>query len=277
MSDENATTAGDEAGVEENGSQTATHTATESSNTIPFVGEWRRLISTTNWDKGRIVFEWRVAMQEAGSDPADYSDEEWSEIVGGVTPQHVGRLRRVFGRFHEVHEAYQGLYWSHFCAAVDWEDAEMWLEGAVQNGWSVSKMRKQRWETLGSPADEEPQSSDIVETEPEVEQQLDDHDDSVAPQIIDDGSLEMVAAATDRDDDAASDPSLTVFSSDEEPTAPPVRPFEKLAELPEDMATAFEDFKLSILQHKMNGWKEIAQEDVLASLDSLRALALAPS
>ena len=33
--------------------------------------------------------------------------------------------------------------------AVDWDDAEMWLEGAVQSQWSVSAMRRQRVETLG--------------------------------------------------------------------------------------------------------------------------------
>jgi hypothetical protein len=253
-------------------------TLTASDSTIPFVGEWRRLMSTTNWDKGRIIFEWREAMQDSDADPAEYTDEEWSNIVGGVTPQHVGRLRRVFGRFHEVHDAYKGLYWSHFCAAVDWEDAEMWLEGAIQNSWSVTKMRKQRWETLGSPADEEPHDEDIIVAEPEVEQQLDDHDDGPDAQIIDDSKLAQVEAASDSDDDSESenDPSMAAYASEDAPETL-VRPFANLAELPEDMATAFEDFKLSILQHKMNGWKEIAQEDVLASLDSLRALALSPS
>jgi len=250
-----------------------------SENTIPFVGQWRRLVSTTNWDKGRIIYEWRIAMQDSEADAASYTDEEWSQIVGGVTPQHVGRLRRVFSRFHESHEAYQGLYWSHFCSAVDWEDAEMWLEGAVQNGWPVSKMRKQRWETLGSKPEDEPLEADIVTSEPDEESNLDlAENESIPPNIINDGNLELVAgahdgAATDHD----GDPSLTVFSNEDEKSEPLVRPFAKLAELPEDLATAFEDFKLAILQHKMSGWKEVSQADVLGSLDSLRALALAPS
>jgi len=46
---------------------------------------------------------------------------------------------------------YEGLYWSHLQAALDWDDAEMWLEGAIQNQWSVSQMRGQRWETLETP------------------------------------------------------------------------------------------------------------------------------
>ena len=74
------------------------------------------------------------------------SDEAWSREVGGVSPQHVGRLRRTYERFGAVHKQYPGLYWSHFQAALDWPDAEMYLEGAVQNDWSVSQMRNQRWE-----------------------------------------------------------------------------------------------------------------------------------
>jgi hypothetical protein len=260
-------------------SQTEVQDNYNSASTIPFVGQWRRLISTTNWDKGRIVYEWRIAMQDSGAEPASYTDEEWSQIVGGVTPQHVGRLRRVFGRFHETHEAYQGLYWSHFCAAVDWEDAEMWLEGAVQSGWSVSQMRTQRWETLGSKPGDKPLDADIVASEPDEEHGLDlAEDESIPPHIIDQGNLELVAGDSDSSNgDSDNDPSLTVFSNEDEKSEPPVRPFAKFAELPADLATAFEDFKLAILQHKMSGWKEVSQADVLGSLDSLRALALAPS
>jgi hypothetical protein len=49
-----------------------------------------------------------------------------------------------------------------------------------------------------------------------------------------------------------------------------------LAELPEDLAEAFESFKLSIVRHRLAGWHEAARDDVLAALDALRELALAP-
>ena len=258
-------------------SDTSQPTATVSDNTIPFVGQWRQLISTTNWEKGRIIQSWRESMEAAQADEASYTDEAWSQIVGGVTPQHVGRLRRVYARFHDSYEEYQGLYWSHFCAAIDWEDAEMWLEGAVQNGWSVSQMRNQRWETLGSIAQDKPKPDDIVASEP-VEETVAELDEAapVAPQILDDAALELVQPAGEPTEDV-SDPSLTVFSSEDEPSAPAIQPFAALAELPEDLATAFEDFKLAILHHKMSGWQEISQADVLAAIDSLHSLALAPS
>ena len=44
-----------------------------------------------------------------------------------------------------------------------------------------------------------------------------------------------------------------------------------------DLAEAFESFKLAVLRHKMNGWEEVSREDVLASLEALKQLVLAPS
>src|SRR5687767_12291642 len=112
--------------------------------TAPFLGRWNRLVSTTNWEKGCIIHDWRDALIASDAPAAEYSDDAWSSRVGSVTPQHVGRLRRVFDRFGNAHDNYAGLYWSHFQAAIDWNDAEMWLEGAVQNRWSVAAMRRER-------------------------------------------------------------------------------------------------------------------------------------
>ena len=56
-----------------------------------------------------------------------------------------------------------------------------------------------------------------------------------------------------------------------------VRPFENLPELPDDLAEAFDTFKLAILHHKTDGWKQISCDAVLESLNALKALALAPS
>ena len=119
------------------------------------VGQWNQLESTTNWEKGRIICDWREALMIQGAAVTEYSDEAWAQLVGGVTSQHVGRLRRVYQRFGETQIQYPGLYWSHFQATLDWDDAPMWLEGAIQNEWSVSQMRGKRWETLGTPPEEQ--------------------------------------------------------------------------------------------------------------------------
>jgi hypothetical protein len=56
-----------------------------------------------------------------------------------------------------------------------------------------------------------------------------------------------------------------------------VRPFAELPPLPADVNDAFESYKLCILRHKLAGWEEISRDDMLASLDSLKQLALAPA
>ena len=57
----------------------------------------------------------------------------------------------------------------------------------------------------------------------------------------------------------------------------PIRPFENLPALPDDLKEAFELFKLAILSHKISGWTEISAEQVLCVLESLKRLALAPA
>jgi hypothetical protein len=249
-----------------------------------YVGRWNRLISKTNWEKGLIIFEWRAALQQADVPASSYTDDAWSQQVGGVTPQHVGRLRRVHERFAEVQQQYAGLFWSHFQAALDWPDAEMYLEGAVQNGWSVAQMRTQRWEAMGGEPELEPQAADDVATE--LDEDVSAGNDSPLPATISE-SMGEVHGADDFSEYDASDPvpfdSNVPSMSDEMNAAPGVsvapllRPFESLPPLPEDLKEAFELMKLAILAHKVCAWAEIARDDVLSVLESLKQLALAPA
>ena len=156
-----------------------------------YVGRWNRLISTTNWEKGRIICQWREAL--AGRRPAaSCTDDAWSRQVANVTPQHVGRLRRVFERFGQVFDQYAGLYWSHFQAAIDWPDAEMYLEGAVQNDWSVSQMRHQRWEAMGGSPELKPHDADLIVSE--QDEDISASDDHPLPAAISDSPGEVHAA-----------------------------------------------------------------------------------
>lgn len=245
-----------------------------------YLGRWNRLVSTTNWEKGRIIAAWREALLEAGAPAADCTDEAWSRRVGNVSPQHVGRLRRVWERFSSVQTQYAGLFWSHFQAALDWLDAEMWLEGAVQNEWSVAGMRRQRWETLGAPADLKPRDEDIVQADFDEDADLAGEKDS-ANAISD--SLGVVHPDEAADDVAQDEPAPFDESDaalDSVATAAgvePVRPFEHLAALPSDLNEAFELFKLAILHHKISAWQEVACRDVVAALDALKQLATAPT
>lgn len=257
---------------------------------VAFVGRWRGLISTTNWEKGRIIFEWRETLRTSGAPAQEFSDDAWSRRVGQVSGQHAGRLRRVYDRFHEVRESYAGLYWSHFQAAIDWNDAEMWLEGAVQSKWSVSEMRARRWETLGDKRNGRPNDDEIVEAEFD-----EDADPAASPELAEvrnpdedaEKSSRAGVAAKERssreDDDAETDAISGVpfdANASDYPADSPsalVRPFEHLAALPDDLAEAFESFKLALLHHKLAGWRDISRDDVLQSLEALKQLALAPT
>jgi hypothetical protein len=249
----------------------------------PFVGRWNRLISTTNWEKGRIISEWRERLMEAGAPAAAYCDEAWSRRVGAVSPQHVGRLRRVYQRFGTVHDDYPGLYWSHFQAAVDWHDAEMWLEGAVASGWSVARMRAERWQALGSLPDEAPREEDVVAAE--LDEDYEPADDS-APQTIRESLREVrgLEGETGREGRAGASEESAVAAPWEEPggtkapvaTAPAVGPFGDLPPLPPDLAEALDALKLAILRQKRSGWREVSLADVLAALDALGQLARSP-
>jgi hypothetical protein len=246
----------------------------------PFIGQWNQLISTTNWDKGQIICQWRELLQANDVPASDFSDEAWSQLVGGVTPQHVGRLRRTFERFGHVFKEYDGIYWSHFYAAIDWDDAEMWLEGAVQNKWSISGMRQQRWETLGKVGDP-PRPTEIVETESAEETQslaLSENTRNNDRDYIE-GPVHDGPDWGDDDQASGAGKSTTAEIDNEIETPKPhaIRPFESFTDLPDDVLEAASAFKVAIIRHKAAGWSEITSDDMIGLLDALKQLAsLAP-
>lgn len=250
----------------------------------PFIGQWNQLISTTNWDKGKIIFEWRESLKDTEVPSTEYSDETWSQMVGGVTAQHVGRLRRTFERFGHVHTEYAGIYWSHFYAALDWDDAEMWLEGAVQSKWSVSGMRQQRWETLGK-LGQPPVDSEIVSVESAEEAQSLALSEGTRKNDRDyiEGPVHEGPDWGDEDSGnkppsgSSSDGSTADVDELDEPVKPhAIRPFESFTDLPEDVLEAAGAFKVAIVRHKAEEWAEVSQDDMVGLIDALKQLALLP-
>jgi hypothetical protein len=241
---------------------------------VPFVGRWNTLVSTTNWEKGRIISQWRSSLNEQDVAVSEYSDEAWAQLVQGVSSQHAGRLRRVHDRFGDVQDQYEGLFWSHFQAALDWDDAEMWLEGAVQSNWTVAQMRSQRWETHGAPADLKPREEDIVSTELDEDAAA---EDEAIPETLS-GSVAVAHDAEPDDESDAQEPDDESSSGTVEAVPrETIRPFADLGKLPDDLTEAFESFKLAILRHKSSGWQEVTLEEILGTLEALKELALAPS
>jgi hypothetical protein len=249
----------------------------------PFVGRWSRLISTTNWEKGRIIVDWRESLVAQEVPVSEYSDEAWSQLVGGVTGQHVGRLRRVYQRFGQQKDSFSGLYWSHFQAAIDWNDAEMWLEGAHHSGWSVASMREKRWETLGKLDSDRPRPSDVVTSETDEDAEpARGHSAPVTGEYseVSGPRAEGPDFGDESSDYARGEGSVGTDWMADSPSAVPaelVRPFENLPDLPSDLADAFDAMKLAILHHKRDNWQAISAADVLHALDALKSLVTAPS
>jgi len=241
----------------------------------PFVGQWHTLLSTTNWEKGQILSDWRAAKEKSGEEVSAYSDEAWAQLVGEVTSQHVGRLRRVFDRFGSVQSEYEGLYWSHFHAALDWDDPEIWLEGALHQGWSISRMRRQREMAHGEA--EEAGGENVTQSRITGEEVATVTDPGMAASAAGAADRPTDASAEDASDAPFDDQSNPEMTAAEKSTPAKHRPFEELAELPDDLADAFESMKLAILHHKLTSWEAVSREDLLSALDALKQLAVAPS
>ncbi len=252
----------------------------------PFVGQWNTLISKTNWEKGRIISEWRAALIESGADVTQYSDDAWARRVGGVTAPHVGRLRRVFDRFESTFESYDGLFWSHFLAALDWDDAPLWLEGASKESWSVSGMREQRWQAHGAVDSQRPTNSQIVEVDTDEDVTLPAQGGGRTKEYGDEPS-DVASGPRHEDPDFGDEEELSSMGSaaptatagnpvaeaeDQEVAASPVQPFAGLPELPDDLADAVEAIKLSILRHKTGGWESTDAETIQEYLDAIGVL-----
>ncbi len=253
--------------------------------TSPFVGRWQTLISQTNWEKGRIISEWRSALMAESAPASMFSDETWAKQVGAVTGQHVGRLRRVYERFGTDQPSFPGLFWSHFLAALDWDDAELWLEGAARSQWSVSSMRRIRWESMGSnpshaPKDEELITSEVnedfdalVEASDQVEADREGMDRIGASGPLTEGpdfgdaddavGVENSDPTSNVNDDAPWDQSSDSLSN----------PFANLATLPADVEDALEQFKLCIIRHRASLWVDMPKSQMLQAIDALREFA----
>ncbi|MDR2441524.1 MAG: hypothetical protein LBE12_19350 [Planctomycetaceae bacterium] len=260
----------------------------------PYIGNWNTLVSQTNWEKGEVILRWRQTMIAAELPHGAYSDEAWARHVGNISAQHVGRLRRVSERFGEKAHEYPNLYWSHFQTALDWNDAELWLEGAVQNHWSVAQMRVQYWETTGASEDQKPSENDIFTAELDeddlvrneafaVERRIQEKD-RTEPKITEIGAADIVEGF---DSNSApfeisgekpkkkklknknSDGNNNCNTSTAELLTTTLKDF---SDIPSDLAESFEMLKIAILNHKLAGWKEVAPSILIKLLDTFKTL-----
>ena len=271
-----------------------------------FVGFWNRLVSQTNWEKGKVIHSWRTKLIEAGLPRRIYSDESIAQRIGNVSPQHVGRLRRVYERFG-ASEPLPNLFWSHYQAALDWEDADDWLQKASDEKLSVAQTRIARWEKYGAPPARKPKESEIIAEEPDADvnpfndsdadfgafdpgdaddfprsnggrREYESGDETIEPTEGELGGDKEKKAKKGKND---AEVDLGEFEGDDEPweseptrqsTADVLDGMSKLDPIPTDFAEPFEALKVAIMTRKLAAWDDVQPVQIAAYLSAMKRL-----
>jgi hypothetical protein len=99
-------------------------------------------VSQCNWSVGECAFKWTQKYARGRTD-ADFGS------LVGMSPDQVFQRRRVWETFADVHGTYGGLKWSHFYAALNWDDAPECLQWAEENQATVGEMKAWRRASRG--------------------------------------------------------------------------------------------------------------------------------
>lgn len=99
----------------------------------------RRLMSECNWSVGQCASDW-TQKYASGRTDADFG------ALVGLSGDQVYQRRRVWDRFEEYYSTRMLLSWSHYYAALTWDDAEACLAWAEEANASVKEM--QAWRRL---------------------------------------------------------------------------------------------------------------------------------
>lgn len=94
-------------------------------------------LSRCNWEVGECAAQWTRRFARGRTD-ADFAS------LVGLSPDQVYQRRRVWETFGDVYESYSQLKWSHFYAALNWDDAADCLQWAQDVQAGVAEMRAWR-------------------------------------------------------------------------------------------------------------------------------------
>jgi hypothetical protein len=93
-----------------------------------------RAISDSNWIVGAMAAQW-MRNHSRGRTDSDFG------TLTGLSADQVYQRRRVWEVFSDVREVYPNLIWSHFYAALDWDDSAECLKWANDVQARVIEMR----------------------------------------------------------------------------------------------------------------------------------------
>lgn len=94
-------------------------------------------LSRCNWEVGECAAQWTQRFARGRTD-ADFAS------LVGLSPDQVYQRRRVWETFGDVYTTYPQLKWSHFYAALNWDDAADCLQWAQDVQAGVAEMRAWR-------------------------------------------------------------------------------------------------------------------------------------
>jgi hypothetical protein len=94
-------------------------------------------VSQCNWSVGECAAKWTQKYARGRTD-ADFA------ALLGLSADQVFQRRRVWETFADVHASYPSLKWSHFYAALNWDDAPECLQWADENQSTVAEMKAWR-------------------------------------------------------------------------------------------------------------------------------------
>jgi hypothetical protein len=134
--------------VEDRTRENRTSDVTESA----LISRAQSALSHCNWEVGECAALWTKRFAKGRTD-ADFGN------LVGLSADQVYQRRRVWETFGDVSENYPALKWSHFYAALNWDDAAECLQWAQDVHAGVAEMRAwrraQRGEDLSETAQEE--------------------------------------------------------------------------------------------------------------------------
>lgn len=114
---------------------------------------------SSNWTLGKCASTWCEKYANGRTD-ADFAN------LCDCSQQQVNYARRVYEAFGDVYKTFCKLTWSHFYAALNWDDASECLAMAEDMEWSVRDMRRWRKSQHASLANSE---EELFEQETEVQ------------------------------------------------------------------------------------------------------------
>ncbi len=147
-------------------SQKSSHAVKETEEEL--IAKAQSAVSQSNWVVGECADKWTQRYARGRGD-GDFA------VLLGLTADQVFQRRRVWQTFADVHQNYPALKWSHFYAALTWDDAPECLQWADENQSTVAEMKAWRRALRGEDLRTESQGADEWGTPAAIAYVPDDH------------------------------------------------------------------------------------------------------